>query len=290
MNTAYRADIDQLLARQHDNGADAFMTPDGKLLKGGPFTALESAGYLLELGVPPEHPVLAAVAERIFAWIRPDGRIRTAQTGAIYPCQTALALVTLCRMGFADDERLAGTFAYFLDTQQPDGGWKCNKYSFGRGPETEYSTPYTTLLVLDAFRYRPQSAQAAEKLSHAVNFLLAHWEIRTPISPCHYGIGSRFLQVEYPFRGYYTPKRRKTQPRRGGRSGLLDIVRGSQGRVPYPPGGVCGGAGFAGRCEHRPLQGLRLAAGFAVGLPPLSKGGGTAEGRDGGIALRRANV
>lgn len=202
MNTAYRADIDQLLARQHDNGADAFMTPDGKLLKGGPFTALESAGYLLELGVPPEHPVLAAVAERIFAWIRPDGRIRTAQTGAIYPCQTALALLTLCRMGFADDERLAGTFAYFLDTQQPDGGWKCNKYSFGRGPETEYSTPYTTLLVLDAFRYRPQSAQAAEKLSHAVNFLLAHWEIRTPISPCHYGIGSRFLQVEYPFRGY----------------------------------------------------------------------------------------
>ena len=103
MNTAYRADIDQLLARQHDNGADAFMTPDGKLLKGGPFTALESAGYLLELGVPPEHPVLAAVAERIFAWIRPDGRIRTAQTGAIYPCQTALALLTLCRMGFADD-------------------------------------------------------------------------------------------------------------------------------------------------------------------------------------------
>ena len=76
MNTAYRADIDQLLARQHDNGADAFMTPDGKLLKGGPFTALESAGYLLELGVPPEHPVLAAVAERIL-----PGSGRTAGSG-----------------------------------------------------------------------------------------------------------------------------------------------------------------------------------------------------------------
>ena len=33
---------------------------------------------------------------------------------------------------------------------------------------------------------------------------------------------------------------------------------------------------------------MRLAAGFAAVLPPLSKGGGTAEGRDGGIALRRA--
>ena len=33
-------------------------------------------------------------------------------------------------------------------------------------------------------------------------FLLAHWVIRRPIGPCHYGIGSRFMQVEYPMRGY----------------------------------------------------------------------------------------
>jgi len=29
-----------------------------------------------------------------------------------------------------------------------------------------------------------------------------HWTIRKPISPCHYGMGSLFMQVEYPFRGY----------------------------------------------------------------------------------------
>lgn len=32
--------------------------------------------------------------------------------------------------------------------------------------------------------------------------MLEHWTIRKPIGPCHYGIGSLFMQVEYPFRNY----------------------------------------------------------------------------------------
>jgi hypothetical protein len=39
-------------------------------------------------------------------------------------------------------------------------------------------------------------------LDKAVDFLLAHWTIRKPIGPCHYGIGTLFMQVEYPFRNY----------------------------------------------------------------------------------------
>ncbi|MDD2562020.1 MAG: prenyltransferase, partial [Eubacteriales bacterium] len=39
-------------------------------------------------------------------------------------------------------------------------------------------------------------------LDMAVDFLLAHWTIRKPIGPCHYGIGTLFMQVEYPFRNY----------------------------------------------------------------------------------------
>ena len=39
-------------------------------------------------------------------------------------------------------------------------------------------------------------------LDHAVEFLLNHWIIRKPIGPCHYGIGTLFMQVEYPFRNY----------------------------------------------------------------------------------------
>ena len=80
-------------------------------------------------------------------------------------------------------------------------GWKCNKYSFGRGPETEHSTPYTTLEILDAFRFTDRK-EAGPALDQAVEFLLKHWQIRKPISPCHYGIGTLFMQIEYPFRGY----------------------------------------------------------------------------------------
>lgn len=196
----WQEDIDAVLAHRRDNGADDFATPDGRLLKGAPFTALESAMYLLELGVPPEHEVLQSIAGRIISGCREDGRIRIAPTGAIYPCQTALALNVLCHMGY-DNAYTRRAFAYFLNAQEADGGWKCNKYSFGRGEETECSTPYTTLVALDAFRFS-QALREDERLDRAAAFLLRHWDVRRPISPCHYGIGSRFMQVEYPFRGY----------------------------------------------------------------------------------------
>jgi hypothetical protein len=35
-----------------------------------------------------------------------------------------------------------------------------------------------------------------------VEFLLKHWTIRKPLGPCHYGIGTLFMQVEYPFVNY----------------------------------------------------------------------------------------
>lgn len=150
----YASDIREILSHRHDNGADFWATPDNRLLKGAPFTTLESALYLLELGVPPEDEVMKNVAALIFDGWKDDGQIRIAP-GAIYPCQTALAVNVLCRMGYASDARVQKTFDYFLDTQEPDGGWKCSKYSFGRGEKTEYSTPYTTLLVLDLMRYSP---------------------------------------------------------------------------------------------------------------------------------------
>ena len=35
-----------------------------------------------------------------------------------------------------------------------------------------------------------------------MEFLLEHWTIRKPLGPCHNGIGTLFLQVEYPFCNY----------------------------------------------------------------------------------------
>ncbi|RBP57219.1 hypothetical protein DES36_13111 [Alkalibaculum bacchi] len=197
----YASDVETILSYRYDNGEDYWTTADHKLLKGAPYTTLESVLYLLELGVPSDDELMKNVAELIFSNWKEDGRIKISSTGGIYPCHTALAVNVLCHMCYFDDDRVKKSFAYFLNTQQEDGGWKCNKYSFGRGKETKYSTPYTTLVVLDLFRYSLDFNNDA-RLNKAVDFLLEHWIIRKPISPCHYGIGTLFMQIEYPFRSY----------------------------------------------------------------------------------------
>ena len=165
----YLSDVAAILSHRHDNGADLWATPDNKLLKGSPFSTFDSVLYLLELGMSPQEPVLKAAADLIFSAWQEDGRFRIYPTGGIYPCQTAIAANVLCHMGYAEDERLQKTFQHFLDIQYKDGGWRCNKFSFGHGEETEYSNPQPTL---------------------------------KPIGPCHYRIGTLFMQVEYPFRNY----------------------------------------------------------------------------------------
>ncbi len=197
----YLADVEEILSHRGDNGGDLWATPDKRLLKGAPFSTLESVLYLLELGMEPGDSVLRESAELIFSTWQKDGRFKVYPKGGIYPCQTAHAAATLCHLGYAEDERIQQTFRHFLQTQYKDGGWRCNKFSFGRGPETEYSNPFPTLTVLDAFRYS-KYLNREPALDRAANFLLAHWLIRKPIGPCHYGIGTLFMQVEYPFRGY----------------------------------------------------------------------------------------
>ena len=196
-----QSDIQVIVSHRFDNGADLWTTPDRRLLKGAPFSTVESVLHLSELGVQPDNPLLQAAASLLWQAWKDDGRFRVYPQGGIYPCQTAHVANALCRLGYAEDDRLRKTFQHFLATQYPDGGWRCNKFSFGRGPETECSNPFPTLVVLDAFRYAPSYHQEPA-LDRAVEFLLGHWTIRKPIGPCHYGMGTLFMQVEYPFRNY----------------------------------------------------------------------------------------
>ena len=197
----YLSDVEEILSHRHDNGADLWATQDKRLLKGSPFSTFESILYLLELGMLPNESILKDTADLIFSVWQKDGRFKIYPKGSIYPCQTAIAANVLCHMGYAYDARLQKTFQYFLDTQYKDGGWRCNKFSFGHGEETEYSNPQPTLNTLDAFRFS-EYLNKERVLDRAVDFLLEHWVIRKPIGPCHYGIGTLFMQVEYPFRNY----------------------------------------------------------------------------------------
>ncbi len=197
----YKSDVEAILAKRHYYGADYWTTPDKRLSKGGSFSTLGSALLLHELGMEISNPLLHDVAELIFSCLREDGRFKLSPNGAIYPCHTINATNVLCNLGYASDERLQKTFQHLFDIQYRDGGWRCNKFSFGKGPETEYSNPGTTLTALNAFRFTKYCNQESS-LDQAVEFLLEHWVIRKPLGPCHYGIGTLFMQVEYPFANY----------------------------------------------------------------------------------------
>jgi len=197
----YASDAEVILSHRYDNGADLWTTPDKRIIKGAPFSTIECAMYLLELGMEPGDPILRATADLIFEAWREDGRFHVYPTGAVYPCQTIMAATALCHLGNASDPRIRKTFLHLLDTRHTDGGWRCKKFSFGRGPETECSNPLPTLSALDAFRFGDEFREEP-LLSDTVEFLLEHWRIRKPIGPCHYGMGTLFMQVEYPFRNY----------------------------------------------------------------------------------------
>ncbi|MEL7603523.1 MAG: prenyltransferase, partial [Bacillota bacterium] len=106
-----------------------------------------------------------------------------------------------CYLWYADDPRLQTTFDHLLATRHTDGGWRCNKFSYGRGPETVSSNPGPTLTALDAFRFTEYLSKDG-LLADAVEFLLSHWATRAPLGPCHYGIGTLFMQIAYPFSAY----------------------------------------------------------------------------------------
>jgi hypothetical protein len=197
----YLSDVKAILSHRYDNGADLWTTPDNRLSKGSPFSTLQSALLLLELGMEPSEPLLKDVANLIFSTWREDGRLKLYPQGVIYPCQTINAANVLCHLGYATDSRLQKTFQHLLEIQHNDGGWRCNKFSFGKGPETEFSNPGPTLTALNAFRFTSFLNQE-QALDRAVEFLLEHWTIRQPLGPCHYGIGTLFMQPEYPFGNY----------------------------------------------------------------------------------------
>src|SRR3990170_4541552 len=102
----YRFDVEVILAKRHDNGGDLWATADGRLGVGSPFSTLDCALMLSEVGMDPFDPLLKKTGELIISSWREDGRFRLAPKGAIYPCHTIAAASILCHLGYASDSRL----------------------------------------------------------------------------------------------------------------------------------------------------------------------------------------
>lgn len=197
----YAQDAQALLGRQRQFGGEFWTTPDLRIGKGSPFATVDVALMLADLGLKRSDPVTRGTAETLFAAWQEDGRFRVAPNQTVYPCHTATVARALCWLGHARDRRLKRTFEHLLETQHVDGGWRCNVCKLGRSPVTDASNPGVTLNALDAFRFTPR-ANAEKRLNRAVATLLDHWDVRRPMGPCEFGIGSRFMQVEYPFLRY----------------------------------------------------------------------------------------
>lgn len=194
-------DLRAILDRRGHLGGDYWTTPDRRIGKGSPFATVDCALMLADLGLKPTDPVIRGTAAVLLDTWQEDGRFRIAPRQSIYPCHTSTVARSLCWLGYAADRRLKRTFEHLLEHQHVDGGWRCNVCKLGRSPITDASNPGVTLAALDAFRFTPL-VNKEKRLDRAVAFLLDHWVTRKPLGPCAFGIGSRFMQIEYPFLRY----------------------------------------------------------------------------------------
>lgn len=94
-----KADIQTILDHRYDQGWDYWTTEDKRLGKGAPFSCLESAEYLLELGMDPQEEILQKVAELLWECWREPGEFKLYPKGAVFPCQTIPAATLLVRLG-----------------------------------------------------------------------------------------------------------------------------------------------------------------------------------------------
>ncbi len=197
----YKSDIEFLLAKRNHLEGDYWTTPDHRIGKGSPFSARDIAIMLPELGFNQSDEEIQGLASVIFSTWREDGRFKISPAGSIFPCHTITALRVLCGMGYSGDDRLKKTCSHLMQIQCPDGGWRCNRVKVGKSEVTDASNPGVTLEALDAFR-TINALRNDERLNAAVEFLLNHWIIRRPTGPCAFGIGTLFMQTEFPFLRY----------------------------------------------------------------------------------------
>jgi hypothetical protein len=197
----YKSDIELLKSKQNHLGGDFWTTDDNRIGKGSPFSSRDVAIMLSELGFTRDDEEIKGLSEKVFNTLRPDGRFKISPSGSIFPCHTITALRVLCYMGFSHEKRLETTFDHLFEIQHDDGGWRCNKIKMGKSPDMDLSNPGVTLEALDAFRFT-KFLNSDKRLGKAVEFLLQHWELKRPLGPCHFGIGTLFMQTEFPFLRY----------------------------------------------------------------------------------------
>jgi hypothetical protein len=175
-----------------------------------PKDAIWKVAVLADFGLDRGDPRVAALAERLFASMAPDGTFRhggfdhtRTYDSRGYACVTHAVTGALALFGYGQDGRLAPAIEHIRRTQRLDGGWHPNAALQPGAPrEMEPSCPFGTMHVL-----RAATNLGGETLdavgSRAAEYLLDCWTRRDePFRPVGFGMGSQFAKLSYPFATY----------------------------------------------------------------------------------------
>ena len=199
----YSEEIQVIFDKQEENGGPFWSREDGDVHAPHGSSTIDTMEVLGELGTKTKkHPTLLKAIDFLFEYQNVDGSFKYSKASSKLPSMTARIPAALARLGVGKDKRAEKGYYQLLDSQCSDGGWRCNTVRIGKSRETDASNPGTTLYVLDAFRFRSNSPKEIKQLNKGVDFLLNHWETKSPLGPCDFGIGSRFLRIEFPFLRY----------------------------------------------------------------------------------------
>ncbi|MGH2358562.1 MAG: hypothetical protein ACRDGJ_11240 [Candidatus Limnocylindria bacterium] len=153
---------------------------------------------LVELEIPPLEPRAVAAAETVLAWLtgpRHRSAVRRVN-GLIRRCasQEGNALAVCCRLGLADDPRVALLASSLVEWQWPDGGWNCDLSASGY--RSSFHETLSPMWGLWEYGRHTGDSPASDAAHRAAELFLEHRIFRSlrtgePIHPT-------FLQLHYP--------------------------------------------------------------------------------------------
>jgi hypothetical protein len=136
---------------------------------------------LVELGVGADVERARMATEQVLGWLANPERIQKVPIvdGLSRRCasQEGNALAVCCRLGLADDERVALLASSLLSWQWPDGGWNCDLKANGRRSSFHESLPPAWGLHEYARASGDQQAQVAAE--RAAELFLSHRMFRS---------------------------------------------------------------------------------------------------------------
>jgi hypothetical protein len=192
--------IERLVGRLKNNEAGIPALKTRKISFDATGKAFWDLFFLADIGLTVEDLGLHEGIEEFFGLQLADATFKITEVDEPnYFCVSAIFLSSVAKIGYRNDPRLKKYLQHILDTQRPDGGWHCGQnHLTGEKVQPTESCPMDNLNILMLVgqyeEYRKDS-----KFNGACDLLLDHWTRKgEKWRPSDFGIGKRFMRLEYP--------------------------------------------------------------------------------------------